>query len=66
MGAGVPCTPLELTLASQPDIAEAPDAAVLLDRIRPGLAGEEREQATGIIAQTIRERMPFWRRLGVA
>ncbi|WP_159349159.1 class I SAM-dependent methyltransferase [Roseomonas harenae] len=66
MGAGVPCTPLELTLASQPDIAEAPDAAVLLDRIRPGLEGEEREQAAGIIAHTIRERMPFWRRLGVA
>jgi SAM-dependent methyltransferase len=65
IGAGLPCTPLELALASQSDLESVPGAEALVARLQPGLEGDAQETAVGILAETIRERLPVWQRFGV-
>lgn len=67
IGAGLPCSALELALATQPDIAtpEPPDAATLAQRLLPELAADAVEPVCRAITETLVERLPVWRRFGV-
>jgi SAM-dependent methyltransferase len=64
IGAGLPCSPLELALATQPDIAEV-DAAVLTARLQPGMDAAAQDEAVAVAKEAIRERLPFWNRFGI-
>ena len=67
LAAALPCSWLELAVASQPETAAAtpPDADALARRLLPGLNAEGQVLAAGQVAEMLRESLPIWRQFSV-
>lgn len=61
---GLPCAWLEMALAVQPDILDAPPET-LAARLLPHLDGEGQAEAATFITRIRAERIPVWRGLGL-
>ena len=65
IGAGLVCSALEAALTARDDLHTASPEA-LVDAIAPGMEGDALRKGTEAVTQTLQERLPTWRRFGVA
>ncbi|WP_376099429.1 methyltransferase regulatory domain-containing protein [Roseomonas sp. CCTCC AB2023176] len=65
IGAGLGCSPLEAALTARDDLATRAPAELAV-AVAGELEGEGLAQATAVVTQTLQERLPAWRRFGVA